>query len=259
MRFLHFLLFALVAVTVISAPQETAPSVQCSVHPCDLPPVYEGNCEHPLWIGWGFSAELERKCISRTGSSAARDGGRLQLKFRDGTARTYQDKPYRGNDEGCDSGDVVGCRDYELHDYFLQHELFLLRVTCWESEEWHLVRQSNGGEELIVAPPRYSPDRKWLAAVHWSEGPIGPCGPDDNGNNGIDIVPSASDPAIKPFHYRTKGYALFDFDHWDGNERLLTNVTMRLDPAAEFTTFPVEVVRENGAWRLKWPLSTLPP
>jgi hypothetical protein len=34
---------------------------------------------------------------------------------------------------------------------------------------------------------------------------------------------------------------------------------MRLDQATEFTTFPVEVVRENGEWRLKWPLPTPPP
>jgi hypothetical protein len=129
-------------------------------------------------------------------------------------------------------------------------------VTCWESDEWHLVRQMNGTEELIVAPPRYSPDRKWLAAVNWSEGPLAACGPDDNG---IDIIPSVFDPAIPSFHYRTKEYALFEFVRWDGNDRLLTNVTMSLYPAEGMTKFPVEVVRENGAWHLKWPLPTPPP
>jgi hypothetical protein len=135
MRILHFLLFALAAVSITSAQQEAPPSVQCSVHPCNLPPVYEGICEHPASIGWGFSAELQRTCISRIGLSAAKDGGRLQLKFRDGTARAYEDTPYSEN-ERCDLHEpYASCREYELYDYFLEHELFLLRVTCWESEE----------------------------------------------------------------------------------------------------------------------------
>lgn len=248
MRFLYFLLFSLVAA--------------CSVRAQQLPvPVYEGICEHEPQ-SFSLSAELERKCIAQTGSFAARDGDSLHLKFRDGTKRTYQDKPYRDNEErSCDLDEpYASCRGYLLYDYFPEHQLFLVGVTCWESEEWHLVRRMNGAEELIVAPPRYSPDRKWLAAVHWSEGPLSPCGPGDNGNNGIDIVPSAPDPATPPFHYRTESYALFEFVRWDGNDRLLTRVTL---PGAtkdsQNQQFPVEVVRESGAWHLKWPLPGPPP
>jgi hypothetical protein len=204
MRFLYFLLFSLGGVCSASAQESPVP-------------VYEGICEHDPQ-SYSISDVLEQKCISQTGSSAARDGHSLQLKFRDGTARTYQDNL----SEGCDLVEPYAtCRDYVLYDYFPQHELFLIHVTCWESDEWHLVRQMNGTEELIVEPPRYSPDRKWLAAVHWSEGPLSACGPDDNGNNGIDIVPSAFDPAIPSFHYRTKDYAFFEFVRWDGNARLV--------------------------------------
>jgi hypothetical protein len=248
MRFLHVLLFALGAI--------------CSAAAQELPyPVYEGICEHDPQ-SFSITDVQERKCISQTGASAARDGDRLHLKFRDGAERTYQDKPYQDNEERrCDLAEPYAtCRDYMLYDYFPEHDLFLIRVMCWESDEWHLVRQRNGTEELIVAPPRYSPDRKWLAAVHWSEGPLAACGPDDNGNNGIDIVPSMSDPAIPSFHYRTNSYALFEFVRWDGNDRLVTKVTMP-DPAKNPAdqTFPVEVVRENGAWHLKWPLPGPPP
>lgn len=249
MRFLYVLLLSLAAACSASAQESPVP-------------VYEGICEHEPG-SFGISAELERKCISQTGSSAARDGRSLRLKFRDGTTRIYQDHVLDDlNDtDRCDLAEPYAtCRSYELYDYFPQHELFLINVGCWESEEWHLVRQSNGEEELIVAPPRYSPDRKWLAAVHWSEGPLDACGPDDNGNNGIDIVPSASDPAIPSFHYRTTSYALFEFVRWDGNDRLVTRVTLpRATQDSQDQQFPVEVVRENGAWRLKWPLPGPPP
>jgi hypothetical protein len=222
MRFLHFLLFSLVAVSVTSAQREAAPSAGC-VSPCMTPPVYEGICEHPPSIGWGFSEALEQKCISQTGSSAARDGDRLQLKFRDGTTRFYRDSLK----EACDE-DQRNCVEYMLYDYFREHELFLIRVMYCEADEWRLIRQLNGAEEQIVGPPRYSPDRKWLAAVHWSEGAPAPRGPDDNGNNGIDIVPSAFDPALQSFHYRPENYAFFEFVRWNGNEGLATKVTVEV-------------------------------
>lgn len=169
----------------------------------------------------------------------------LRLTFLSGTARTYKDNRARN---ACEQGQgpYTSCPRYVLYDYFPEHGLFLINVGYYESEEWVLVRQLNGKEEKIVAPPRYSPDKKWLASVNWSEGP--------GQNNGIDIVPTALNPALRLFHYRPKDYALFEFVRWDGSDRLAMRVTIRPQ-----STFPVEVVEKNGSWHLKWPLPTPPP
>ena len=100
----------------------------------------------------------------------------LLLTFRNGTTRTYKNN---WNKKACEQGPYESCKLYALYDYFPEHELFIVLVNAiyFESNEWLLVRQLNGKEEKLVAPPRYSPNKKWLASVYWTEGT-------DDGNNG---------------------------------------------------------------------------
>lgn len=101
--------------------------------------------------------------------------------------------------------------------------------------------------EKIVAPPRYSPDRKWLASVYATDGP-------DDGNNGIDIVPSRFDSGERAWHYRPDKYEMWNFIGWNGNERLALNVVWRVGNEPDLVTWPAELVQANGAWQLnRWP------
>jgi hypothetical protein len=131
-------------------------------------------------------------------------------------------------------------------------DLFLVNIGYYESQQWRLVRQLNGEEEAIVAPPRYSPNKKWLVAVNWNEGP-------DDGNNGIDIVSATFNVANRSFHYRPKGYELWEFVSWDGDDRLSLSVTWRIDNKPELVTWPAEVVRVNGKWQLNRRRPISPP
>ena len=191
-----------------------------------------------------FSPIYEKACIARAKSSAVRRGGELRLKFDNGASKTYKDNLSKA---ACEQGPYERCRQYVLYDYFPQHGLFLVHVGYFESQEWLLVGKLDGKEEQIVAPPAYSPNKKWLASVYWTEGP-------DDGNNGVDIV-STSNRGERAFHYRPKEYELWNFVRWDRDDRLLLEVTWHVgnDPALKQVTWPAEAVRVNGKWRLnRW-------
>jgi hypothetical protein len=115
-----------------------------------------------------------------------------------------------------------------------------------------LIWQQNGKEEKVVAPPHYSPDKKWLASVYATDGP-------DDGNNGIDIVPSGFGSAEPSFHYRPREYELWSLAGWDGNERFALTVTWWANHGSELVTWPAQVTRVKGTWQLNRSAPIAPP
>jgi hypothetical protein len=124
-----------------------------------------------------------------------------------------------------------------------QRKIFVVEIIYFESNEWLLIWQQNGKAEKVVAPPHYSPDKKWLASVYATEGP-------DDGNNGIDIVPSGFGSAKPSFHYRPREYEMWSLLGWDGNERLAVTVELYVNNNPKSVTWPAEVIRAKGAWQL---------
>jgi hypothetical protein len=254
MRLFCFLIILLVSGRAFAGDDAQAQSAAES-RSCVYPDPQDGACPHPEAQLCRFetlpvSREHETKCLSLAKPYAARRGKQLRLTLRNGAAKTYRDNL---EEKDCPRS-PTGCWDYILYDWFPEHRLFLVNKSVEESDEWMLVSQLNGREEKIIAPPRYSPDRKWLAAVHyWTHGA--------DAESAIDIVPAALSPALPSFHYQPKGRALFEFVRWESNDRLVTKVTLGLplrDRPQPPETFDVDVVRENGAWRLKWPRPTPP-
>jgi len=218
---------------------------------CPPPPAHDGICEHPSFEGtasYPFSGAYEKRCILQAKPFVVRRGGALRLTFRDGTTRAYQDN---WNAKACEQGPYEGCKQYVLYDYLPEHKIFIVEVIHFESNEWLLIWQQNGKEEKVVAPPHYSPDRKWLASVYATEGP-------DDGNNGIDIVPSGFGSAEPSWHYRPREYEQWNFVGWDGNERLALTVIWQVNENSKLVTWPAEVVRAKGAWQLNRRAPTAP-
>lgn len=218
---------------------------------CLAPEPRDGACQHPALVldaqtkstryeGDRFSRAYEKACIAKTGSSAVRRAGELRLRFNNGSSRIYKDNQSKA---ACDNGPYQNCKKYILYDYFPEHRLFLVNVGYGESDDWLLVREQDGKEEQIVAPPSYSPNKKWLASVYNTDGP-------DDGNNGIDIVSASPNPSEPAFHYRPKDYELWEFVGWDGDDRLLLKVTSRAGNDPELVTWPAGAIRLNGQWQL---------
>jgi hypothetical protein len=254
MRLFCFLLISLASGGIAVAEGDAPAQSAAESRTCVPPDPQDGACPHPRFIfdaeaqicrfeALPVSREYEKKCLPLARPFAARHGKQLRLTLRNGAAKTYRDNL---EEKGCEQS-AAGCYDYILYDWFPEHRLFLINMGVQESEDWALVSQLNGREERLIAPPRYSPDRKWLAAVNYrTHGSYA--------ESGIDIVPATLSPALPSFHYRPQGRTLFEFVRWDGNDRLVTKVTVEPEK-----TFPVDVIRENGSWHVKWPLPTPPP
>jgi len=114
---------------------------------------------------------------------------------------------------------------------FPEHNILLIEVDYWVGASWLLVWVETGKSTAIVAPPHYSPDKRWLASVAYSVGPSGP-------PNGMDIVPSIPDRKFKEWHYRTPddGKWLYEFSRWDGNTRVNVLASSLGSPQRSTTT-----------------------
>lgn len=201
-------------------------------------PSQDGRCVGDA--GVGDIDRSEQACLEQVSELAKRVGPGLQLKFRNGATRSYLNE-----DAKCRSNDAEGCVKYQLTGYFPEHDLVLIEVDYWEGASWLLVRAATGDATEIVSPPHYSPDRRWLASVASS---IGPSGPPD----GMDVVPSTPDPALKEWHYRTpdNGEWLYEFAGWDGSTRIELLASSMKDPQRSALT---SIELRNGEWRLTEP------
>jgi hypothetical protein len=201
-------------------------------------PSQDGRCIDDN--GVGDLDRSERACLAQIGEFAQRVGPGLQLKFRNGLTRLYVNE-----DTGCQSDEAKHCVKYQLIGYFPKHDLLLIEVDYSEGGIWLLVRADTGEASELVAPPHYSPGKRWLVSVASS---IGPSGPPD----GIDIVPATSDPSLKERHYRSldNNPWLYEFAGWDGDDRvklLATSTEKQANHAA------ASVERRGGDWRLTGP------
>jgi hypothetical protein len=186
-----------------------------------------------------FSRERERACIMQTAGSVVRGGAGLRLRLDHGKSRLFKDKA------DCERNPDT-CELYSLYDYFPEGRLFLVHDQGYESDAWFLISRRDGRQQRVVAPPGYSPNKRWLASVYATDGT-------DDANNGFDILPAdlnANGPAI---HYRPTAYEIWEFVRWDGDDRLLLNVTVRDDSSPALVKRPAEVTLVNGKWVLnKW-------
>jgi len=201
-------------------------------------PSQDGRCIGDTGIG-----DLDRSepaCLEQIGELARRVGPGLQLKFRNGLTRVYLNE-----DAKCQTAEAEGCAKYQLTGYFPEHDLLLIEIGYWEGVGWLLVRVDTGETSEVVAPPHYSPSKRWLASVASGIGPLGP--PD-----GIDVVPATSDPSLKEWHYRTPDDdpRLYAFAGWDGDDRVKLLVTSTEAPAKQAAA---SVELSNGEWHLVAP------
>jgi hypothetical protein len=212
-------------------------------------PSQDGRCQ-----GDPGKADLDRSekaCLAQLASIATRKPDMLRLKFRNGSSKTYRDKP-----KECEGASAYSnCVKYQLTGYFAKHGLLLIEIDYYEGVEWMLVRFDSGREAKIVAPPYYSPGENWLVSACWSDGP-------SSCENGIDLVPTTPDQTVRDWHYRPPNddYLLSEFVGWDGESRV--NLTVTFHPGGQdsrdLKTMPASVELIDGAWQLKLPAEYQP-
>jgi hypothetical protein len=223
---------ATIALVLCAAALANPPKYSVSDHPSQ-----DGRCAGDKGVG-----DLDRSepaCLQQVSELARRVGPALQLKFRNGLTRVYANE-----DAKCQSDEAKGCVKYQLAGYFPSHDLLLIEVDHWEGASWLLVRAGTGDASEIVAPPHYSPGKRWLVSVASSVGPSGP-------SDGIDVLPAASDH-LKEWHYRRPDddQWMYEFVSWEGDDRVKLSATSTQTPTLRKRAF---VERRNGAWHLAGP------
>jgi hypothetical protein len=233
------------------ATAEFLPGTPCPVgYTCFSAEPRDGVCQHADVVldkamkatridGDRFSQEGEGACIMQTAGSVVRSSAGLLLKFDNAKSKLFKDKTDCGQD-------ADACERFSLYDYFPKGRLFLVHDQGYESDAWFLVSQRDGRQQRIVAPPGYSPGKRWLASVYATDGT-------DDANNGFDILSADLSPNAAAIHYRPTTYEQWEFVRWDGDDRLLLNVTVHDDVGRGLVTRPAEVTLVNGKWILnKW-------
>nr|WP_244440651.1 hypothetical protein [Bradyrhizobium oligotrophicum] len=200
-------------------------------------PSQDGRCVDDN--GKGDLDRSEPACLAQIPDLAQRQGSGLQLTFRNGRKRVY-----RNQDAKCASDEAKGCVKYQLTGYFPGDDLILIERGHWEGVDWLLVRADSGDEIGIVAPPHYSPEKRWLVSAASSLGPSGP--PD-----GIDIVAAKHDRALKDWHYRTPddGKWGYEFERWDSEDQIVLSAK----PVGDAAPRPVTILRKKNEWLFKEP------
>jgi hypothetical protein len=224
----RFAIVTAAAVVLTGAMAAVAAPYSFSDHPSQ-----DGRCTGDK--GVGEIDRSEKACLAQIGGIARRVGPSLQLKFRNGKTKTYLNEEAK-----CQSDTAAGCVKYQLTGYFPEHNLVLIEVDYWEGVSWLLVRANTGESSAIVAPPHYSPDKRWLASVASSVGPSGP-------SDGMDVVPSMPEPSLKEWHYRIpdNGQWLYQFAGWEGNTRVNLVASSLGEPQRNATA---SIERRNDEW-----------
>ncbi|WP_306577735.1 hypothetical protein [Bradyrhizobium sp. SRS-191] len=199
-------------------------------------PSQDGRCiDDP---GRGDLDRSEAACLAQLSAFAQRSGSSLKLTFRNGRTRIY-----RNQDARCAEGDIKTCVKFQLTGYFPEHELILIECGRLEGVDWILVRADIGDEIGIVAPPHYSPEKRWLVSVVARRSSSGP-------PEGIDIIPTKRDRMLKDWHYRTPEDSKwrYEFERWDGEDQIVLSAK-----PTEDTAMPrlVAIHRKKSEWLFK--------
>ncbi|WP_315782155.1 MULTISPECIES: hypothetical protein [unclassified Bradyrhizobium] len=199
-------------------------------------PSQDGRCSDDR--GRGDLDRSETACLAQIPNVAQRNGSALKLTFRNGHTRVY-----RNQDAKCASGDAKGCVKFQLTGYFPDHDLILLECGRLDGVDWLLVRGDTGDEIGIVAPPHYSPEKRWLVSVASRQSRSGPA-------DGIDVIPAKRDRNLKDWHHRTPedGKWRYEFERWDNEDQIVLSAKPVGDTA---TPHLVAIHRRKNAWLFK--------
>ncbi|MGJ4891784.1 hypothetical protein ACQR1Y_26590 [Bradyrhizobium sp. HKCCYLRH3099] len=199
-------------------------------------PSQDGRCVDDQ--GRGDLDRSEPACLAQIPDVAQRSGATLKVTFRNKRTRLY-----RNQDAKCAGEATEECVKYQLTGYFPDHDLILLERGRSVGIDWLLVRADNGDEIAIVAPPHYSPERRWLVAV---TSRLGPSGPPD----GIDVIPAKRDRLVKDWHFRTPDNSKwhYEFERWEGEGELILMAKPIGDTASPRL---VALSRKKGEWTFK--------
>jgi len=182
----------------------------------------------------------ESICLKQLGAIASRRGNDLRLKLANAATRAFTT-----TQKACDDGDHAKCKDFRLSAYYPRHHLFLVARNSTEGGDFLLISARTGKELQLDEIPHFSPSGKRMAAVSASE---------SYNDNSIEIWTTGDNLPKREWRHEVPNdkYELYEFESWDGDDRLKMRVTLRIGEELR-GGIPVEAVRTASGWQLMPP------
>jgi hypothetical protein len=176
----------------------------------------------------------EAPCIKQLKAVAQREGGKLTLKLNNGKTKVLSDP------KACEGGIDADCFHHRLVGSIADQQ-FIIHLVGFEWAGVLLVSQATGAETRLENWPHLSPGKKRFVAVTASDaGDI---------KTAIAVFSIASDPPRLEWSYpNPKEYESYDFDGWDGDNRVRLRVLTTGGTATD-----TDVKRTAQGWQLKRP------
>jgi hypothetical protein len=167
-----------------------------------------------------------------------RDGDVLELKLQNGKFKTYKSNP-----KACEDGDSARCVIWELRAYLPSQNAFVVQGKTYEDDGSEVVSRKTGKTVQLETLPEFSPSGKRFVSVNGKE--LG------SHTYHVAIWLMTPDEPKMEFRYETPHYELWEFQGWDGEDRIKLKVTVNTGGALK--TLDSEVARTRAGWQIKTP------
>ncbi|WP_407156256.1 hypothetical protein [Bradyrhizobium sp. STM 3557] len=178
----------------------------------------------------------EKACLKELGASARRDGRQLTLGLANGKTKVISDAK-----ECEDENQEASCITYRLVGR-LGEQYYIVMVAPYECAYITLVNRKSGTETELGGWPRLSPDKTRFVVIEPRE--PGNC----DTKYAIAIFSLIKGSVRLDWQYKPDGFELYDFDTWNGGNRLQLQAT-----GADGKQVASDLTRTAPGWQLKRP------
>jgi len=172
--------------------------------------------------------EAEAGVLALTRGAARREADTLILTRENGRTVSLADTPT------CQREDYdVHCARYRLAAWLPSRHAFVVDVLRYEGGSYLLIDARSGDRLGIASPPHFTPDGTRFATFDSDE---------ENAADGIRIWVAHGQGFVSEWNLQQSA----EFVRWDGDDRLLVNVTDPKRPAR-----PAAIARSGAGWKLE--------
>lgn len=181
------------------------------------------------------SQQAEPAALAASDGAAARDGGTLSI-------RTAAGPVVLANREACgQNGGVVSDENcitfvYRRHD--MAHHGFLVLVGFYQGDEYAWVDDRSGHVTALQGEPHFSPSGRTLVLIRSAE------------SDAVGGIQLWSAEGLKPvWNYEAKGDALYSFDRWSGEDRVVMHVSTLVD--GKEVESRARLMKTGDGWKIR--------
>lgn len=182
---------------------------------------------------------LEPKALGAADSLAERQGGRLVLHLKSGTAKVYEDRPE------CKIPEKESkCQMYVLVAHANSLHIFVLAKLYYESAEYLLVDDATGDETILRSFPKFSPSGHYALTLLINDVQIGFAVQIWRREGSRFILDWSGSPHIEGF------YTSYALEHWSREDSIALLAENSFEPPKPNAIMHFELHHAADGWKV---------